>query len=255
MVKAACYDVRISHHRHYPVEHSVRMRSRLWLVDLDDLPTLPRGFGWLCRFDSADHLDSADQLEGGRRPLRDSLTDWLAERAVPRPARILMLANPRVLGYVFNPLSVFYCLDAYGTVTSVVAEVRNTYGGRHCYLLHPDADGGAQVAKAFYVSPFYPVDGRYRLRLPLPDERLLVSVALHRPGERPFTAVVTGSRRPARRWTALRTPLATRAVMFAIKRHGIVLYAKGLRLTPRPEGTTGVGQILAARPAPLDGHG
>jgi uncharacterized protein len=234
MVNAACYDVRISHHRHYPVDHSVRIRSRLWLVDLDEIPALPRGFGWLCRFDSADHLDRADQLDPCWRPLRDSLTDWLAERAVPRPARILMLANPRVLGYVFNPLSVFYCLDAAGLLTHVVAEVRNTYGGRHRYLLLPDADGAAQVEKAFYVSPFYPVDGYYRLRLPLPHERLLVSVALHRPGERPFTAVVTGNRRPARLWTALRTPLATRAIMFAIKGHGITLYAKGLRPHSRP---------------------
>jgi len=219
VVKAACYDVRISHHRHDPVDHSFRLRNRLWLVDLDDLPALPRGFGWLCRFDDT-----------------DGLTAWLADRAVPRPARILMLANPRVLGYVFNPLTVFYCPDAAGLLSCVVAEVRNTYGGRHRYLLRPDADGNAQVAKAFYVSPFYPVDGNYRLRLPLPHERLLVSISLHRTGERPFAAVVTGRRRPqpASLWTALRTPFATRAVMFAIKRHGITLYAKGLRPHPRP---------------------
>ncbi|MFL6163466.1 MAG: DUF1365 domain-containing protein [Jatrophihabitantaceae bacterium] len=216
---AACYDVEIRHQRADPFDYGFAFRSRIWLVDLADVPSLPRGLGWLCRFDDVDRL-----------------TGWLSRHGVPAPDRILMLANPRVLGYVFNPLTVFYCLDTVGALTHVVAEVRNTYGGRHRYLLRPDGRGAARVDKAFYVSPFYPVDGSYRLRLPLPDERLLVSVSLHRPGQRPFSAVMTGTCRPAaaRLWTALRTPLATRAIMFGIKRHGIALYAKGLRIVPRP---------------------
>ncbi len=220
---ACCYDVRIVHRRPAPVHYRLSFRTRLWLVDLDDVPTLPRGLRRLCRFDSADHL--------GGRSLRAGLDGWLAQHGQAAPARVLMLANPRVLGYVFDPLTVYYCLDAAGALHSVVAEVRNTYGGRHCYLLHPDATGQARVDKAFFVSPFYPVDGSYRMRLPLPGDRLLVNINLHRPGDRPFTAVMTGVRRPAptRLWTALRTPLATRAVMFGIRRHGIALYLKGLR--------------------------
>ena len=220
---AARYDVRIVHRRAAPFHHRLSFRTRLWLVDLDDVPALPRGLRRLCRFDPADHL--------GGRSLRAGVDDWLAQHGEPPPARVLMLASPRVLGYVFNPLTVFYCLDAEGTVRSVLAEVRNTYGGRHCYLVHPPASGRAQVDKAFYVSPFYPVDGSYRMRLPLPGDRLLVSVSLQRSDDPPFTAVLTGVRRAerARLSSALRTPLATRAVMFAIRRHGITLYLKGLR--------------------------
>lgn len=220
---ASCYDVRIVHRRSAPVSHRVSFRGRTWLVDLDRVPRLPGVLGRLCRFDSADHL--------GGGSLRADLDEWLAERGLPAPARVLMLANPRVLGYVFNPLTVFYCLDAGGAVSFLVAEVRNTYGGRHCYLVRPSPAGEAWADKAFYVSPFYPVDGSYRMRLPLPDERLLVSIRLDRPAEPPFAAVMTGTRRPGRAslWTALRTPLATRAVMLAIRRHGITLYLKGLR--------------------------
>jgi len=141
-----------------------------------------------------------------------------------------MLANPRLLGYVFNPLTLFYCLDADGAVGRIVAEVRNTYGGRHCYLLRPTAAGRAGADKVFYVSPFYPVDGSYSMRLPLPGDQLRVSIRLDRPGDRPFIAVLTGTRRgrpPL--WTALCTPLASRAVMLTIRRHGITLYLKGLR--------------------------
>jgi len=221
-VTSSCYDVRIVHRRATPFDYWFAIRTRIWLVDLDQVPTLPGVLHRLCRFDSADHL--------GGRSLRADLDEWLRQHGEPAPARVLMLANPRVLGYVFNPLTLFYCLNREGAVERVVAEVRNTYGGRHCYLLHPDATGQAQVAKVFHVSPFYPVDGDYRMRLPMPDERLLVSVRLHRPGDRPFIAVMAGRRAArSRLWTALCSPLATRAVMLAIRRHGITLYVKGLR--------------------------
>jgi hypothetical protein len=155
---------------------------------------------------------------------------------MPRPHRVLMLANPRVLGYVFNPLTVFYCLDEQARLTHVIAEVRNTYGGRHDYVLEPDSDGHAETDKLFYVSPFYPVDGEYSMRLPMPADRLQVTVTMRRPGDRPFVAAMAGHRRGGSTslWRALRSPLATRAVMFGIKRHGIRLYTKGLRPFARP---------------------
>ena len=74
-----------------------------------------------------------------------------------------MLATPRSFGHAFNPLSVFWCHDRTGALACVVAEVHNTYGERHCYLLRPDADGHAGAEKAFYVSPFFAVDGRYEM--------------------------------------------------------------------------------------------
>ena len=79
-----------------------------------------------------------------------------------------MLAHARVLGYVFNPLTVYWCHRPDGTLACVVAEVHNTYRQRHAYLLPADDRGRAEVPKQFYVSPFYPVDGRYRMSLPEP---------------------------------------------------------------------------------------
>ncbi|MGH8960566.1 MAG: DUF1365 domain-containing protein [Jatrophihabitantaceae bacterium] len=230
----ACYDVRITHHRRDPLDYRFSNTARTWLVDLDALPQLPRGLGRLCRFDPRDHLlDGAAHVR--RETVRTNVNRWLLERGVPRPARVLMLAGPRVLGYVFNPLSVFYCYTPDGRLEYVVAEVRNTYGGRHCYLLHPGPRSCEQVDKVFYVSPFHPVDGRYEIRVPEPGDRLAVTVTLHRPGAGAFTAVMTGTRRSsASLWSALRTPLATRAVMVHIRRHGIRLYTKGLRPVPQP---------------------
>jgi DUF1365 family protein len=210
-VTPACYDVEVVHRRRDPLDHEVRHTMTTWLVDLDDPPRLDGFRHRLCRFDPADHLD---------------VRAFLAERGVTA-YRILMLAQPRVYGYVFNPLTVFYCLAADGALTHVVAEVRNTYGESHAYLMQ---SGELRTDKAFYVSPFYPVDGEYTMRLPLPDERLLVSITLHHKGERPFVAAMTGTRRyDADLADALRRPFETRAVMAGIKRHGITLFLKGLR--------------------------
>ncbi len=79
-----------------------------------------------------------------------------------------MLSNARSLGYVFNPLSLFWCHDPDGSLRCVIAEVHNTYGGKHCYLITPDDAGRAETEKRFYVSPFYPVDGFYRMSVAEP---------------------------------------------------------------------------------------
>jgi DUF1365 family protein len=215
LVVPACYDVEVLHRRLEPVGHEVRHVMTTWLVDVDDPPGLPGVLHRLCRFDPRDHLD---------------VRSFLAVHEL-HPARVLMLAQPRLFGYVFNPLTVFYCLAPSGAVCHIVAEVRNTYGQRHAYLLRTD---DLRVEKAFYVSPFEPVEGEYSLRLPLPDDTLTVAVTLRRPGRAPFKAAMTGVRRPgARLQDALRRPWETRAVTAGIRRHGLALYGKGLRTYPR----------------------
>lgn len=226
----ARYDVVVRHQRHEPVRYGIRSRQAAWLVDLDEVPRLPVGLRWLAGFHSADHLGDP------ARTMRQNIDAWLAESGVARPARVRMLAQPRVLGHAFDPLTVYWCHDGDGTVSHVVAEVRNTYGGRHCYLLEPDADGRAETDKAFYVSPFHPVDGRYALHLPEPDDTLTIVVTLHRPGVAPFTATMTGTRAAdASLWRAPLRPWRTRGVSAAIRWHGLRLYAKGLRPFPRGE--------------------
>ena len=87
-----------------------------------------------------------------------------------------MAANARALGYCFNPISVFWCLDADGALAATVVEVHNTYGDRHAYLVHPDAQGRATTDKKMYVSPFHGTDGRYELAVPRRDDRLAVTL-------------------------------------------------------------------------------
>lgn len=226
----ASYDVTIGHRRHDEVPYAFTNRGRTWLVDLDEVPQMPRGLRALCSFAPGDHMgDPAVSI-------RENIDDWLRAAGVEPPAVVRMLASPRVLGHVFNPLSLFYCHDADGTLTHVVAEVRNTYGGRRCYLLEPADNGRATVDKTFYVSPFHGVDGQYELVVPAPGDELAVTVTLRRPGRPPFVATMRGTRRgDARLSSALRKPWATRMVSVMIRVHGIRLFVKGLRPAPRPD--------------------
>jgi uncharacterized protein len=225
------YDVRIEHVRPEPLRYGFSYDLSTWLVDLDAVPHLPRGLRWLASFSSRDHVGRPDST------LRANVERFLWANGIALDGgQIVMLATPRVLGYAFNPLSLHWCHRPDGTLAAVVAEVHNTYGQSHCYLMHPDEAGRAETDKQFYVSPFYPVDGHYRMSIPEPGERLAITLAMHHQDERPFVATMHGRRRLGSPHLAqvLRSPLATRAVMFHIKRHGITLYLKGLRPSRRP---------------------
>ena len=230
---ASLYDCRITHVRTSPKRHAFTHRTYLWLVDLDRLPRLPAVLRPLARFEARDHLGDPS------RGLRENLDRYLAARGVDLGGgRVLMLAHARSIGHVFNPLTLYWCHDRDGNPVCTVAEVCNTYGERHCYLLRPGPDGRAEIAKEFYVSPFFPVDGRYRMAVPPPDRRLRLTMHLERAGGRPFTATVQGTRSPAGPAgllrAALRHPLSTLAVSLHIRIQGIRLHLRGLPVQPRP---------------------
>ncbi|GAA2808999.1 DUF1365 domain-containing protein [Saccharopolyspora taberi] len=228
----ALYDVVVGHKRHVDISKSFRHRAYTWLVDLDHLPHLPWWLRPFARFDPRDHLGSP------HRTIRENVDRWLETRGVDlRGGRVLMLAHARVLGYVFNPLTVYWCHRPDGELACVLAEVHNTYGERHCYLLHPDASGGAEADKQFYVSPFLPLHGRYEMRFEPPGERLRVLVRLL-DGERPlFSAAMTGHRRPATPRELLRMllrrPFVPQRIAALIRWHGIAVWLRRVPIVPR----------------------
>ncbi|WP_033262571.1 DUF1365 domain-containing protein [Amycolatopsis vancoresmycina] len=242
MVTNALYDATVAHVRRIDPPHAFAHRVYLWRVDLDDLPRLPWWLRPFARFDRRDHFAAADP-----RGIREKLDAWLAERGVDlRGGRVVMLAAARVLGYVFNPISVYWCHDDGGRLACVVAEVHNTYGGRHAYLLHPDDAGRARAAKEFYVSPFQEMDGEYRMRLPRPEALLDLTVALRRGNSTPLVATLRGVRRPVNpRWLArlvLARPLLPQRVSALIRRHGVTLWLRKAAVVPRTPQNAG-GQL------------
>jgi uncharacterized protein len=195
VVAPAIFRCQLTHSRLQGVRHGFRNTVYLWLVDVDDLPRLPRPLTWLARFDPRDHLG----IPG--RPLRANLDGYLAANGIALDGgRILMLAQPRGLGYAFDPVTFFYCYRADESPACVIAEVRNTFGERHCYLIRLDQPADAEVAKALYVSPFFPLDGHYRMRFTLGPRELTAAITLYRsstakgPAEPALAAVLTGHR-------------------------------------------------------------
>jgi len=230
---AVLYECRIAHARQAPLRNSFSYRSYQWLVDLDRLPR-PRGWAALLTgFCARDHLGDPE------RTIRANVEEFLRRRGVDLGGgQVLMLAHARVLGYVFNPLTLYWCHRADGTLGCVIAEVHNTYRQRHAYLVHTDDQGRARVEKELYVSPYHPVDGWYQMSLPRPDERLAVTITLNRPNGDRFVASVRGTAVPATRLAllhaAVRHPCSTAVVSARIRWQGIKLYARGLRPLPRP---------------------
>ena len=227
----AIYRTTITHTRRKPWKRTFTHRSFTWLVDLDDLPD----HGVLARFEARDHLGRPHAT------LRGNLTAFLARQGVDLTTaqgrgRILMAAHPRVAGHCFNPISVFWCFDGDRRLAGTVVEVHNTYRDRHAYLVHPDEQGRARTAKQMYVSPFHGVDGTYELAVPPPSGRLDVAVTLRSDDGAVFSASLAGERMPAAgRLAALRAAPAGIRGALLIRMHGVWLWARRLRVQPRPD--------------------
>lgn len=239
---AALYESTVRHTRVSPIRHGFVYRTYYWYVDVDRLPRARWPMRWLLGFESADH---GDRQSSRRQPrcgqptsIRAGIDRFLAEHGIDLTGgSVTMLAHARVLGFVFNPLTMFWCHRADGSPACAIAQVHNTYGGRHRYLLHPDDRDLAQATKALYVSPFNPVDGDYRLHVPEPTSHLDLGVSLTRPDGSIFRASVAGHRRPAtyRNLLALafRHPVTPLAGALRIRWQGLRLWRRGLPVVPR----------------------
>ena len=227
----------VTHQRPGPVRHDFRHRVYQWLVDLDSLPRQPWYLRAFAHFSSADHLGDASL------PIKANIENYLAlnDIRLGDRGRVLMLANARVLGHVFDPLSVFWCYDSARTLVCVVAEVHNTYGERHAYLLRPDEAGVSVTDKELYVSPFFDVSGTYGLKFTLTPDRVSATVILRRQDALAFSATFRGRPEPATHRALarrlIRQPLMTQRVSALIRAHGIWLWLHRLPIHPRPHHT------------------
>jgi DUF1365 family protein len=212
------------------------------LLDLDELSDLDRErrlFGHN-RWRPVTFRDD-DHLAASGRGVREDLEETVRAAGHEMPAgRVELLTHCRVMGYVFNPVSFYYCYDRAGRLTVAVAEVNNTYGDRHSYVL-PVADASFEwrTKKLMHVSPFLQPDaGTYRWELPPPSDRIDVGVDLTRGAETALAARLSLRRRPltdkALASVLVRYPLMTVQVIGAIHFEALRLWRKGARFWQRP---------------------
>lgn len=232
MVSARPYLTCVRHVRTGPVGNDFCYQGIAWLVDLDGTDPLPRWLSPIVAFRARDHLGDP------RGSWRENLIAFAAAEGITiGNGPIQAFTGARTLGYAFDPITLYWCRDASGELTCVIAEVRNTYGERHVYLIRPDERGGALADKAMYVSPFNDVDGHYRLHVPPPSPDVDVRIVLHRDGQPPF--VTTWSGAPARSTAALalalvRAPLSAQLVTARIHWQGVKLWLRRLPVVARP---------------------
>jgi DUF1365 family protein len=203
-VSPALYRTRTTHLRRAPAYHYFEHHGYSWYVDVDRLPELPRWFRPFARFDPRDHL-----VGGPEDSLRRRVESFLGDRGIDVDGgRITALMQPRVLGYGFTPMTLYWCHDRFGVVRHIVMELHNTGKTRHAYLLPPGPNGISLVPKEFRISPFNGSDGYYLVEAPRPAAELDVRMSLHRDDTAAFVVTMRGEQRRISTSALLRLQLA-----------------------------------------------
>ena len=185
-------------------------------------------------------LLAKDHFGSEAKSMREAVEHFVSSNGevIEQGDKLFVIASARTNGYVFNPLSVYWCITNSGTIRWAILEIHNTYGDRHAHLLHPDEKGNSAVNKEFYVSPFFTIDGEYKTRTYFDEKSVVLSVNLYQNNTQVFSASFTGELLEAsiknRVIAYLRTPFSTLQAMARIRAHGIWLWLRRLPVIPRP---------------------
>lgn len=243
--RACVYSAEVMHQRFTTARYRFRYRIFSVLLDIDSIDQAAasaRLFS-LNRFNLLS-FHAADHLPPGETDLRGWAEKVLSGGGIDGSRlTIRLLCFPRLLGWVFNPLSLWYCETPGGRPAAVIAEVRNTFGERHCYLLRPGSGEGAwplrqRHDKDFHVSPFIGMRAEYDFQLSRPGERLKVVIREYENDGLLLVAAQTGLRRPFTDMQLLiqvmRVPLQTLKVMAAIHWQALKIWIKGAVFHRKP---------------------
>jgi len=214
-MKSRLYLGHVAHTRHRPRHHRLRYPLYMYGLDLDELPDLDRRlplFGYNTFRPSSVH--DRDYVHGGAGSIKQKLLERLRNEGVTEPVeRVTLITSARYFHYVFNPVSFYYCYGAGGGLAAVVAEVNNTYGERHLYVLREAVFGPRDdrsyflEEKAFHVSPYNDMEGTYTFRLSEAAEDLDIGIDLDRGGEHVFEASLAARSVPLTPWNHARVML------------------------------------------------
>ena len=231
---------RVMHRRRHPVENRFVYPVFFLLINTDEIDRLDSWlFGVNRRRPLAFHFADYGNKGDPRAWVREQLHEFGIEDC---PGPIWVQTFPRVFGYVFNPVSFWYCERQDGSIGAVLAEVNNTFGEKHVYVLTPDPKTGRfqdiRADKQLYVSPFYPVSGGYRFHLNTDLDAPRVRIDYFNEGRLQLNTTIWGksSRLTSRSLFAalVRQPLLTLGVMARIHWQALRLWLKGVSLHPNP---------------------
>lgn len=232
------------HRRRRPRPHEFTYRTYVFCLALDEMPSVADRLRWWSwnRPNLFSHF-GVDHLDGRVVDLDRAVRQLLASHGITCDGRIHLVTQCRVFGYVFNPVSFYFCCRADGTLAALVAEVTSTFGERHLYVLDSLTSPGSATlrfgaTKALHVSPFVSMNATYDFRVQPLGDQLSVTILEREHGEPVLDARVWGDRVALTDRTLVgllwRYPLMTARVMAAIHWHALRLWTKGLRVYPQP---------------------
>ena len=256
-LNSAIYVGHVSHQRRSPRRHSLRMPQYMLYLDLSELdavesvsPLLSIERPNVLSFRRRDYF--GDITQDLACEVRDRVEGELGSRPT---GPIRMLTQVRAFGYVFNPVTFYYCFDTDGTPTALLAEITNTpWAERYSYVIPMSSEGlQAELDKRFHVSPFMSMDQRYRWRFGVPGQLLAAHIQNREQNRRLFDASLALRRRPLTAGNLHRVllsyPAMTMRVHAAIYAHALALLARGVPFHPHPSGRAPM------RPAPIANEG
>jgi DUF1365 family protein len=254
-VNSCLYECHVLHHRFSPKTHRFAYRIFMFALDLDELDLLHRRLRLfsvnranIFNFSERDFLptnepvfNGSSESPGEQKPkienLKSRITAHLAGRGIDLAGgRILLVTLPRVFGYLFNPVSFYFCYDRAGRPVASLAEVTNTFKEMKPFVLGPGTESGGtfslRLPKYFYVSPFTDLDVAFDFKLRVPGEKLAVQIDDYDAGRCTLTSALTGTRQPLTdgrlAWFSLKYPLITLRIIALIHWHALRLYLKNV---------------------------
>lgn len=259
--RSALYDSVVVHRRHRPVTHALRYKLVYALIDVAEIGEMAHRLKLFSynRF-NVFSLHDRDYGPGDGTSIQAHVARTIANAGLTGEIdRVQLLCLPRILGYAFNPLSVYFAFARDGALRLVIYEVSNTFGERKTYVLPVEMPGSGPArqncTKRLYVSPFNDATGRYDFRVISPGERVRVGVSLSNDDGGILDAHLVGAQRPLNDRelvrTLLRHPAQSWKVTGGIHWEALKLYLKGLRLVSRPPGPD-VPVTYLSTPAELD---
>ncbi len=244
-LRSCLYECTVMHHRLSPREHQFRYRIFMFSLDLDEIDSVAKkvlGFSRnrfnLYSFRDKDHLDL------GKPTIRENLTAWLDENnyQLPSESRIQLVTLPRVLGYIFNPVSFYFCSDSTGAPLCAIVQVGNTFREMKPYLIREQSGHNffrLITPKHFYVSPFSELDLAFDFKLKIPDDLLDLHIDDRRGNDRVLLSALTGKKVPLTSlrlaWLTLKFPLITLKVIALIHWQAFLLWLKRLPVYRKEE--------------------
>jgi DUF1365 family protein len=248
---SAIYAGKVTHKRLRPRQHFLRYRMFYMLFDIDEVDQIAREHRLFSRnrfnvfsFFDRDHGNKSEAGNGNSH-LRAYVENHLHEAGLtPDGGAIRLMSMPRIFGYVFNPLSVYFCHDRAGVLIALIYEVDNTFGQRHSYVfplngsISTNGPLHQKCTKEFYVSPFMDIGLRYDFTITLPGEVALLVINGSDAGGLIIATVFGGTRREFSDRQllklALAYPLLTLKVIAGIHWEALWIWLKGVGLKPRP---------------------